>query len=79
MSNEDEGSKELAGNPFLMTGISFAMWLSGKGVALIGTPPVNPITRAALLFELVQTGKVNANEIDNYLWEIGLMMPIAEN
>lgn len=78
MSNNDEHI-EITGNPLLMPGIGFAMWLSGKGVDLIGTPPTDPITRAALLFQLVQTGKIDTNEMETYLEEVGLMIPIAEN
>lgn len=78
MSNEDEGSMELTGNPLLMHSIGFAMWLSGKGVDLNGTPPADPITRAALLIEAVSIGKIDPNEIKSYLEEVGLMMPIAE-
>lgn len=76
---DDYESMELAGNPLLMSGIGFAMWLSGKGVNIIGTPPTDPITRAALLFEFVRAGKIDPNEMETYLEEIGLMIPLAEN
>lgn len=79
MSDENESNIELTGNPLTMPGIGFAMWLSGKGVDLIGTPPTDPIARAALLFQLVQTGKIDTNEMETYLEEVGLMIPIAEN
>ncbi len=79
MSDENECNMELTGNPLLMPGVGFAMWLSGKGVNIIGTPPADPITRAALLFQLVQTGKIDTNEIRMYIEEVGLMVPIAEN
>ncbi|MFZ2412072.1 MAG: hypothetical protein WAW23_10910 [Candidatus Methanoperedens sp.] len=78
MSNNDEHI-EITGNPLLMPGIGFAMWLSGKGVDLIGTPPADPIARAALLFEFVKAGKIDTNEMETYLGEIGLMIPITEN
>lgn len=79
MMCDDEECPETITNPLLMTGAGFTAWLFGKGVDAIGIPPANPITRATLLFELVHAGKINANEIDNYLREIGLMTPIAEN
>ncbi len=78
MSNNDEHI-EITGNPLLMPGIGFAMWLSGKGVDLIGTPPTDPMTRAALLFEFVKAGKIDISEMKMYLEEVGLMIPIAEN
>jgi len=77
MSNNDEHI-ELTGNPLSMPGIGFAMWLSGKGVSIIGTPPTDPIARAALLFEFVKAGRIDVNEMKMYLGEIGLMIPIAE-
>ncbi len=78
MSNNDEHI-EITGNPLLMPGVGFAMWLSGKGVDLIGTPPADPIARAALLFEFVKAGKIDIIEMKVYLEEVGLMMPLTEN
>lgn len=77
--NDNDEHIEITGNPLIMPGVGFAMWLSGKGVDLIGTPPADPIARAALLFEFVKAGKIDINEMKTYLGEIGLMMPLTEN
>lgn len=77
MYDEDD-CPDCVDNPLLMTGVEFKMWLSGRGVDSVGTPPRNPIQRANLLFELSSTGKVSYSEIGSYLSEIGLMMPIRE-
>ena len=74
----DEECPDCVDNPLLMTGMEFKMWLSGRGVDSVGTPPGCPIERASLLFELSPTGKVSHAEIAGYLSEIGLMMPIRE-
>lgn len=75
----DDEHIELTGNPLVMPGIGFAMWLSGKGVGLIGTPPTDTIARAVLLCEMANNGKIEFSEMKTYLEEIGLMVPIAEN
>jgi len=74
----DEDCPKCIDNPLLMTDVDFRMWLSGRGVDSVGTPPGDPIQRANLLFELSPTGKVSPLEIGSYLSEIGLMMPIRE-
>jgi hypothetical protein len=79
MSDENECDMELNGNPLLMPGIGFAMWLSGKSVDLIGIPPTDILARAALLYGIVNNGKIELSEIKMYLEEVGLMVPITEN
>ncbi len=79
MSDENECGMELAGNPLTMPGIGFAIWLSGKGVNLIGTPPADTITRATLICEMANNGKIEFSEMKTYLEEIGLMVPLTEN
>ena len=74
----DEDCPDCVDNPLLMTGVEFKMWLSGRGVDSVGTPPGDPIQRANLLFEVSSTGKVSHSEIGSYLSEVGLMMPIME-
>jgi len=76
---DDEECPEAVNNPLIMTGFDFTSWLSGKGIDTVGIPPASPITRATLLFELVNTGKINVNELEDYLKEIGLMVPIVQN
>ena len=75
---DEEDCPDCVENPLLMTGVEFKMWLSGRGVDSVGTPPGCPIQRANLLFEVSSTGKVSYSEIGSYLSEIGLMMPIME-
>jgi len=75
---EDEECQENINNPLLMTGAGFTTWLSARGVDTVGIPPRSPILRATLLFELVSAGKMSPAEIEIYLTEIGLMVPIRE-
>ncbi len=75
----DEDNPETITNPLLMPALDFTAWLSGRGIDSIGIPPASPIKRANLLFKLVDAGRINPSEIDNFLREIGLMTPIAEN
>jgi hypothetical protein len=75
---DEEDCPDCVDNPLLMTGVEFKMWLYGRGVDSVGTPPGDPIQRANLLFELSSTGKVSYSEIGSYLSEVGLMMPIRE-
>jgi hypothetical protein len=77
MYDEEDGPGRID-NPLLMSGVEFKMWLSGRGVDSVGIPPGCPIQRADLLFEVSSIGKVSQSEIDNYLSEIGLMMPIRD-
>ena len=75
----DDDIPETITNPLLMPALDFMAWLSGSGIDSVGKPPASPINRANLLFELSDTGRINHSEIESFLREIGLMMPIAEN
>ncbi len=75
----DDEIPETITNPLLMPALDFTAWLSGRGIDSVGKPPASPIKRANLLFELAETGKISPSEIGDFLMEIGLMMPIAEN
>ncbi len=76
---DDEECPEIITNPLLMTCVDFTAWLSVKGVDAIGIHPSSLIKRANLLFELAETGRINPSEIEDFLREIGLMVPIREN
>ena len=75
----DDDIPETITNPLLMPSLDFMAWLSGRGIDSVGKPPASPIKRANLLFELSDTGRIYHSEIESFLREIGLMMPIAEN
>ncbi len=70
---------EITGNPLLMPGAGFSLWLARRGVVSPEIPPASIITRASLLLMFANSGIIDINEIETYFKEIGLMIPIAEN
>ncbi len=80
MCEEDiSDDTDMTSNPLTMTNKGFTAWLAARGIDVIGTSPPGPVTRAALLFEMVHEGKISSEEVGTYLHELGLMVPIAEN
>ncbi len=76
---DDEECPETIANPLLMPALDFTAWLSGRGIDSVGIPPTSPIKRASLLLELESSGKISLMEIQQYLGEVGLMVPCREN
>ncbi len=76
---DDDRNVEITGNPLLMPGAGFSLWLARRGVVSPETPPASIITRASLLLMFANSGIIDINEIETYFKEIGLMIPIAEN
>jgi len=75
----DEENPETIANPLLMPALDFTAWLSGRGIDSVGIPPTSPIKRASLLLELESSGKITLMEIQQFLAEVGLMVPCREN
>ena len=75
----DGENPETIANPLLMPALDFTAWLSGRGIDSVGIPPTSPIKRASLLLELESSGKISLMEIQQYLGEVGLMVPCREN
>jgi hypothetical protein len=75
----DDEIPETIANPLLMPALDFMAWLSGRGIDSAGKLPSGPIKRANLLFKLAETGRISHSEIEVFLREIGLIIPIAEN
>ncbi|MDP2755316.1 MAG: hypothetical protein Q8P40_13140 [Nitrospirota bacterium] len=76
---DDEECPDMVTNPLLMPALDFTAWLSGRGIDTVGIPPASPIKRASLLLELEGSGKISLIEIQQYLSEVGLMIPFREN
>ncbi len=78
MKTETAHSDQIPTNPLLMPGAHFILWLAEKGV-LLPELPKSIISRAALLRTFALEGIIDIVEVEKYLKEAGLIMPLPEN